>query len=330
MLVEKPMLNNTFQPAFNGGDMCRLSFFVSAIQSALHRIINEHSAYLAPNRNKMQKPVEALSTALLLGLYKGTIYKGAIVCREHISSSSSTSIRERFMKETANQHKAKQRQQSMSGTKLKAKGIFFDLDGTIVDSREAYVEAARTAFQTMELEPLEAEAALEIPRRLEQKQPINHIVKGDINKFLDVYLQAYYSISKEKTTLIPNISTTLQTLSKKAKLALITMRSVPKKTITKELQHFGIAKYFTHVVTALDTHKPKPSPEALIKCKKALEIQICDCIIVGDSVNDIKAGKAAGTKTVAVLSGLFSHEELAKEQPDLILKDATALPNFIE
>jgi HAD superfamily hydrolase (TIGR01509 family) len=291
------MLNNTFQPACKGGDIRKADLLKPAILSAFQP------------------------------LYKGAIAKESTTVSP---SFSLMPLRERFMKEKANQHKTKRRPQSMSTTKLKAKGIFFDLDGTIVDSRDAYVEAARTAFQKMGLEPLEAKTALEIPRKLEQKQPINHIVKADINKFLDAYLKAYYAISKEKTTPIPNISTALETLSKKAKLALITMRSVPKKTITKELQHFGIAKYFTHVITALDTHKPKPSPEALIKCKKALDIQICDCIIVGDSVNDVKAGKAAGAKTVAVLSGLFSHKELAKEQPDLILENATKLPQFIE
>ena len=218
----------------------------------------------------------------------------------------------------------------MSVMKLKAKGIFFDLDGTIVDSREAYYEAAQTAFQAMGQEPLEKEASLEIPRRLEQKQPINDLIKGDARKFLRVYLKAYYSITTEKAKPLPSVSTALETLSTKAKLALITMRSVPKESIINELEGFGIAKYFTYVVTALDTHKPKPSPEALIKCVKALDVQICDCVIVGDSISDVRAGKAAGAKTVAVLSGLFSRQELAKENPDLIIKDATALPNFIE
>jgi len=217
----------------------------------------------------------------------------------------------------------------MSKVKLKAKGIFFDLDGTIVDSREAYVEAARTAFKAMGLEPPEAETALEIPRRLEQNQPINDVVKADVHKFLDVYLRTYYAISAEKTKPIPGIATTLETLSKKAKLALITMRSVPKDAIIKELEHFGIAKHFTHIVTALDTHKPKPSPEALIKAVKALDVQMCDCIIVGDSVNDIKAGKTAGAKTIAVLTGLFTRQELASEKPDLILENAIKLPNHI-
>ncbi len=218
----------------------------------------------------------------------------------------------------------------MSEVKLRAKGIFFDLDGTIVDSRDAYVEAARTAFKAMGLEPPEAKAALEIPRRIEQNQPINDIIKGNIHKFLNVYLRTYCSISREKTKPIPNISTALETLSKKAKLALITMRSVPRKTVIAELEHFNIAKYFTHIVTAQDTHKPKPSPEALIKTIKALNIQICDCIIVGDSITDIKAGKAAGAKTVAVLTGLFTRKELAKEKPDLILENAIKLPNYIQ
>jgi HAD superfamily hydrolase (TIGR01509 family) len=218
----------------------------------------------------------------------------------------------------------------MSKAKLKAKGIFFDLDGTIVDSRDAYIAAAKTAFKTIGQKPPKAKTALEIPRRLEQNQPINDLVKtADIHKFLDVYLRTFYAISAEKTKPIPNIATTLETLSKKAKLALITMRSVPKKAITAELEHFGIAKHFTHIVTAQDTHKPKPSPEALIKTVKALDIQMCDCIIVGDSINDIKAGKNAGAKTIAVLTGLYTYQELANEHPDLILENATKLPNHI-
>jgi HAD superfamily hydrolase (TIGR01509 family) len=218
----------------------------------------------------------------------------------------------------------------MNENKLKVKGILFDLDGTIVDSREAYLEAAKTAFQAIGQKPPVTQTALEIPKRLEQNQPIDDITRTNPQQFLAIYLKTYYAITQEKTKLIPNVSTTLKILSKKAKLALITMRFVPKETIINELEHFNIAKYFTYVVTALDTHKPKPSPEALIKCVRALDVQICDCIIVGDSVSDVRAGKAAGARTVAVLSGLFSHEELAKENPDLILKDVTYLPKFIE
>ena len=218
----------------------------------------------------------------------------------------------------------------MNQKKLKVKGILFDLDGTIVDSKQAYVEAARAAFESAGQKPPETRDSLEIPRRLEQSLPINDIVRFDVQRFLDVYLKTYYNVTRTTTKLVPNVEAAMQVLSGKAKLALITMRFVPKTAVIEELERFGLAEYFTYVVTALDTHKPKPSPEALIKAVKALDVNMCDCVIVGDSVIDMRAGKAAGAMTVAVLSGLFSREELSRETPDLILKDVTELPLFLD
>jgi HAD superfamily hydrolase (TIGR01509 family) len=206
-----------------------------------------------------------------------------------------------------------------------------DLDGTLVDAKEAYLEAVKTAFAAMGQKTFNAKTAIEIPRRLEQNLPITDIIKGiDTQKFLETYLKAYYQATATKTKPIPNILDTVKKLSKKAKLALITMRYVPKKEIMEELNKFGLAEYVTYIITALDTHNPKPSPEALIKCAKELSVQTCECVVVGDSVADIKAGKNAGVKTVAVLSGIFSHEELEREKPDLILKNVNQLPDFIE
>jgi HAD superfamily hydrolase (TIGR01509 family) len=217
----------------------------------------------------------------------------------------------------------------MNTTKLKVKAILFDLDGTIVDSRDAYLEAAKTAFQAMGLEPPTMQTALQIPKRLEQNLPIDDLTHTDTTHFLGVYLKTFYAITAVKAKPIPNIHATLENLRQKAKLVLITMRNVPKATVAKELQQFGLAQYFTYILTAQDTHKPKPSPEALIKALKVIDVQICDCLIVGDSVIDINAGKAAGAKTIAVLSGLYTKQELAKLNPDLILENATHLPNCI-
>jgi pyrophosphatase PpaX len=235
----------------------------------------------------------------------------------------------RLMKGTPSKHNTSMESPDVIKAKLKVKGILFDLDGTIVDSKQAYLEAARTAFQAIGQKPPTAQIALQIPKRLEQNQPINDLTRTDPQQFLDVYLRTFYAITEVKTKPIPNIRAALEILRQKAKLALVTMRNVPKTTITKELEKFGLAHYFSFVITAHDTSKPKPSPEALIKTIQAIDIQIRDCLIVGDSVTDIKAGKAAGAKTVAVLSGLFSYEELTPLSPDLILKDATQLPQYI-
>ena len=212
---------------------------------------------------------------------------------------------------------------------LRTKCLFLDLDGTIVDSTEAYLEAAKVSFQAVGLAPPSDGVALEIPKRLEQGLSLTDYTNGETKKFLSTYMKTYYAITPRKTKLIANVEETLGLLSQKKKLALVTMRHVPRETLQKELEFFGISKYFSHVVTALDTAKPKPSPDALLSCVDSFGVDIGDCVIVGDSINDVRAGKAAGAGTVAVLSGLFGFGELAKEKPDLILNDITALPQYI-
>ena len=215
--------------------------------------------------------------------------------------------------------------------KLKARGILFDLDGTIVDSKEAYFEAARTAFAAMGQETVNIKVMTEIPKRLEQNMPINDLISRiNVDRFLQIYLKAYYDATASRTKPFPNVADTLKKLSEKAKLALTTRRHVPTKEVIRQLEEFGLAKYFQKVVTAFDTMNPKPSPEALLGCSKQWKVEACECVVVGDSVVDVRAGKNAGANTVAVLSGIFSREELEKEKPDLILKSVKELPDFIE
>ncbi|MEM0253944.1 MAG: HAD family hydrolase [Candidatus Bathyarchaeia archaeon] len=214
--------------------------------------------------------------------------------------------------------------------RLRAYGVLIDLDGTLVDSREAYREAAKRAFKTINLEFSE-EAAFGIPKSLEQGLPLDRYMPRDkIKPFLDVYLSTYYELTGSLTKPFPNVYKTLEQLSMKAKLALLTMRFVSAESVRAELEKFGIAKYFCCILTALNTSLPKPFPDGLLRCAELLGVNIRDCIVVGDSIADVRAGKNSGAKTVAVLSGLFTREELEKENPDLILNSIKELPDFLE
>ena len=153
-------------------------------------------------------------------------------------------------KEPLRNQKNTQQKTTMNQKRWKAKGIFLDLDGTLVDSSGAYIEAGKIAFQAIKKKTPETKILLEIPRRIEQHLTIDDLTHGDTKEFMQIYLKAYYSATEAKTKLMPNIVETLQTLSEKAKLALITMRHCPNQVIQKELDYFGIAKYFTYIVTA--------------------------------------------------------------------------------
>jgi len=217
------------------------------------------------------------------------------------------------------------------------KALLLDLDGTLVDPSEALKEAGRAGFAAVSLsESNDEKTAREVARRLEQDLPIDdlfskfHISRDVEERCLPAYLNAYYSAVITKSRPFPKMKETLEILSRDFKLALITLRYADREQVVDELTHLDIMKHFPIVVTALDVDKPKPSPEALLFAASKLNTPIKQCAIVGDSIIDVQAGKAAGAKTVAVLTGLFSKDELEKQKPDLIIKDINSLPNFIE
>lgn len=68
-----------------------------------------------------------------------------------------------------------------------------------------------------------------------------------------------------------------------------------------------------------------------IKTTYALSnVDMSKVVFIGDNVIDIIAGKNAGIKTIAVLSGHGLKDELEMQKPDFILNDVTELPNYLD
>ena len=223
----------------------------------------------------------------------------------------------------------------MAKPRLKVKALLLDLDGTLVDSSEALKEAGKAGFIAIGLPDVhDGKIPFEVARRLEQDLSIEdlfskfNVTKEVEERFLPAYLTAYYTAVTLRSKPFPQAKRTLQVLSKRFPLALITLRYVVREQILDELNHMGLAKFFRAVVTTLDVAKPKPFPDALLVAAKKLHVPIGECAIVGDSIIDIQAGKAAGAKTIAVLTGLFSKAELEAQKPDLVIDNLTCLPAY--
>jgi len=91
-----------------------------------------------------------------------------------------------------------------------------------------------------------------------------------------------------------------------------------REVIVGVLDRHGLLDRFEAIV-GLEDAEPKPSPEGLFKLCARMKIDPKDCLFIGDNPKDIKTGKAAGTKTAAVLHGIGTLEDLKKEEPDYIL-----------
>jgi phosphoglycolate phosphatase len=220
--------------------------------------------------------------------------------------------------------------------KISARALLIDLDGTLVNPTQALLEATTAGFIAIGATTYDPRIGVEIAKRMEQNQPVHDLLSPEhrkprvIKKFLHAYIDAYYVSTINKAIPIPNVYETLQTLSQTMPLALVTLRSIPKKQITKELQKLKLLSYFQTVITAMDVKKPKPFPDAVIKAAQQLGVQVRHTAIIGDSIVDIQAGKAATAKTVAVLTGLYTRKELEEENPDLIIPDINHLPQHIQ
>lgn len=55
-----------------------------------------------------------------------------------------------------------------------------------------------------------------------------------------------------------------------------------------------------------------------------------ECVIVGDTVADIRGGKQTGVKTVAITTGLAGRKMLVKEKPNRIINDISSLVKILE
>lgn len=219
--------------------------------------------------------------------------------------------------------------------KLESQALLIDLDGTLVDSSEAFYEAARKTLRRFGSDYGTDEVGMDIARRLQLNLPLEECLDNagvdevSRKRFLEVFLQHFYEVAPKKTRLLPNVGNTLRRFSKNLSLALVTRRFMSTKLVREELKRLRVDRYFATVVTSLEVERPTPSPDAILKAAEELRVQVRKCVMVSDSGVDIRAGRAAGAKTVAVLSGLFNKEELRKEKPDLILKSINDLPKHV-
>lgn len=76
-------------------------------------------------------------------------------------------------------------------------------------------------------------------------------------------------------------------------------------------------------------HGPKPEPGMLLAFARTFGLHPAEVLMVGDSLHDLAAGRAAGMPTVAVLSGLAREAELAP-YADVVLPDIGHLPALLE
>ncbi|MDD5163751.1 MAG: HAD family hydrolase [Candidatus ainarchaeum sp.] len=213
----------------------------------------------------------------------------------------------------------------------KIKAIIFDLDGTLIDTIPFHAESFITLFglfgHKVKKQKIKHYLRLnteEIYKKLGAKKTL----KLDMKKFLELRRRIYYAAIKGKKTVFNDVFPALQKL-KKYRLGIATNSS--RKTLLKSTPK-GLFKKFDSAISFSEVKSAKPSPEMLLKIAKKLKAKTKECLVIGDSVMDVKAAKKAGMKIMSIYrkTGASTLKELQREKPDFIAKSLSEITGTIK
>ena len=111
------------------------------------------------------------------------------------------------------------------------------------------------------------------------------------------------------------------------KIALATSATARNREATLGL--LGIGHLFHAVVDASGHQRPKPDPEVFLIALERLHLQAAECWIVEDSVNGLRAAKAAGCYAVAITT-TFDRGILVLAGADVVIDSFAELQRFLE
>ncbi len=201
----------------------------------------------------------------------------------------------------------------------------FDLDGTLADSAADITEALGAAFASTGLHVERPLAALVDGSPLEELFAVAAPGAGpeEFDRFASAYRALYTSQEHRRTRLYPGVRDTLESLRLLRPAPRMAVATA-KRTATAEdvLHRLGIASFFEVIAGASGSRlRHKPAPDLPLDVCAQLRVAPGRALMVGDTVRDIQAGRAAGMTTAAVLYGLGDRDALLGAEPDHVLED---------
>jgi len=216
---------------------------------------------------------------------------------------------------------------------LSVRAVIFDVDGTLVDSLEAYRVVAERAAAPYNI-PITSEVvrhALNInhPNFWDLVAPLEQPNRAEmIDAIRREAARQWPEVLRRHGGVFPGLRETLETLRG---------RGVPLGIVTgsgggslQPLRELELLDFFEVVVTGRDVKQRKPHPEGLFKGVAALGLEPGEAVYVGDAAIDVQASRAAGMASIAVLSGAGDPASLAAEGPAWIIHTHASLPEVLD
>jgi phosphoglycolate phosphatase len=204
--------------------------------------------------------------------------------------------------------------------------ILFDVDGTLVDSVPD-LQFCVDAMQREIGQPERGEAKV----RLWVGNGVERLVKRALTDSLDgepepaqferaypIFLRLYAANTSARSRLYPGIRAGLDAIKARGyRLASVTNKAA--QFTLPLLRDLGVRDDFELVVSGDTLPVKKPDPAPLLHAARTLGAEPQDCLMVGDSISDVKAARAAGFQIVCMSYGYNHGQDIRLAQPDAVI-----------
>ncbi len=198
------------------------------------------------------------------------------------------------------------------------RAALIDLDGTLMDTAPDLAEAANRMRADFGLPSLPASriaqyvgkgADVLVQRSLTDRMD-GQVEPERFTPARESFLRHYQVVNGAASVVFDGVPQALSRLRASGwRLACVTNK--PREFTLPLLQRAGLAVLFDAIVCGDEVERRKPYPDVVLRACSRLGVEPREAVIVGDSINDVLAGRAAGVRIVLVECGYNEGESIA-------------------
>jgi HAD superfamily hydrolase (TIGR01549 family) len=214
---------------------------------------------------------------------------------------------------------------------LRIKALCFDVDGTLSDTDDLYVHKVTRFFPRFLFKDPDHTARrfvmwVEAPGNALLGFTDTIGMDDEIVAIID-WLLRHRTKSAKTFWLIPGVDEMLKQLKGHYPMAVVSARD--EKGTMHFLEQFNLTQYFDAIITGQSAEHTKPYPDPILLAAQRMRVKPEECLMIGDTTVDMRAGKSAGAQSVGVLCGFGEEPELRRMGADMILNTTRELTDLL-
>ena len=214
--------------------------------------------------------------------------------------------------------------------------LIFDLDGTLINSIPDLSKAINKMLKSIEIGPIQLDkiksfignGAKKLVSRSLNYANNNNVPKELFDEAFPKFMKFYKANPCEETFLYPGVEETIKYLNDKGYKMMICTNK-PIEFVEPILEKLNIKIYFQKWIGENSLSEKKPSGEPLLHLAKEANVRVEDCLMIGDSKNDILSASNAKMESIGLSYGYNYNEDINQFNPTAVLNEFINLKTLL-